>query len=118
MVQWVDSAKSAQLDAGMERVRMRFFRSLAERKKRFSDLLGALHVSERRAETADILKQEAHSLHGLSGIVGCSDISAGAAALEQRIESQLSALGQDDVAEVAALVAGLLETMGQYLDAG
>jgi HPt (histidine-containing phosphotransfer) domain-containing protein len=117
MVQGLDAAKAAQLDAGLARIRGRFIASLSDRIDGFYELLGGLKDSDRWQDVTGELRGTAHKLHGICGAVGFPDIGSTAARLEARIDDLAETPEEADRVEIRDLLNQLLDVMEQSLDA-
>lgn len=117
MVQGLDADKSAQLQAGLARVRERFILSLEDRIDEFYELLEYLADDGCRGQACAEIRARAHKLHGIAGSVGFARMGALAAQLEQHIDLLRGGPTPNDTEFVQELLNVLLDEMEQSLDA-
>ncbi|MDK3016741.1 Hpt domain-containing protein [Pseudodonghicola flavimaris] len=117
MVQGLDAARAAQLDAGLARIRARFVESLSDRIDALYEHLDALQDIEGWTAATAALRAQAHKLHGICGSVGFPRIGERAAQLEHRIDSLTDLSGPQVRDELRELVNRLLDEMERSLDA-
>lgn len=117
MVQRLNADKTAQLNAGLARVRERFISSLSDRVDELYDLLGDLQHQEDWQDACSDIRARAHKLHGICASVGFSDIGTKAASLEEKIDALGAELSGADIDDVKDLLNRLLDEMEQNLDA-
>lgn len=81
--------KLLQLQAGIEKIKLRFIEALPERVAELDGLLDQLYETGNIEKVVEAIGQRAHKLHGLSGSFGFAPIGAAAVKLEHAVNAAM-----------------------------